>query len=92
MLFSKGTITVTGTNNANKRNKNLIFNNARFKSCISEINSIFVVSEEGLYIVMPGYNLLKYSDYYSMASGRLWKYHRDKTNYYENKINNANKG
>ena len=29
---------------------------------------------------MPVYNLLEYSDNYSMTSGSLWKYYRDKTN------------
>ena len=71
-IFVKGKITVTGTNNANERNKKLTYNNnAAFRSCISEINNIFVDSEEDLDIVMPVYNLLEYSNYYSMTSESL---------------------
>ena len=32
---------------------------------------------EDLDIVMPMYNLLKYSQNYSMTSGSLWNYYRD---------------
>ena len=32
---------------------------------------------EDLGIVMPMYNLLEYSQNYSMTSERLWKYYRD---------------
>ena len=52
----KGRITVRGTNDDNRRNKNLIFrNNAPFRSCISK-------NAENLHIVMPIYNLLEYSE------------------------------
>ena len=48
-IVVKGTIIVTGTNNANKRNKKLTFkNNAPFRSCVSEINNTFVDNAEGL--------------------------------------------
>ena len=33
---------------------------------------------EDLDIVMPMYNLLEYSQNYSMTSGSLWNYYRDK--------------
>ena len=33
---------------------------------------------ENLDIVMPMYNLLEYSQNYSMTSGSLWNYYRDK--------------
>ena len=53
----KGTISVTGTNNANRRNKKLIFkNNTPFRSCITKINNTFVDNAEDLDIVMPMYN------------------------------------
>ena len=59
----KGIITVTGTDNANKRNKKLTFkNNAPFRSCISKINNTFVDNPEDLHIAMSMYNLLEYSD------------------------------
>ena len=39
---------------------------------------------EDLDIVMPMYNLLEYNDNYSMTSGSLWDYYRDKINDDEN--------
>ena len=72
---------VTGTNNANRRNKKLTFkNNAPFRSCISKINNTFIDNAGDLDIVMLMYNLLEYSDNCSMTSGSLWNYHRDEIN------------
>ena len=93
----KGRITVEGMVNANKRNKNLTFlkNNALFESCILKINNTFIDNAEYLDIVMLMYNLLEYSDSYSMASGSLWNCYRNKINYDANetdanqKINNS---
>ena len=77
-IILKGTVTVEGTNDANKRNKKLTFkNNAPFKSCISKINNTLIDNAEDLDIVMPTYNLLEYNDNYSMTSGILWNYYRD---------------
>ena len=71
-IVVKGRISVTGTNNANRRNKKLTFkNNAPFRSCISKINNTFVDNGEDLDIVMSMYNLLEYSDNYFMT-GSLW--------------------
>ena len=39
---------------------------------------------------MPMYNLLKYSDNYSMTSRSLWNYYRDEINGDENENNAAN--
>ena len=39
---------------------------------------------------MPMYNLLEYSDNYSMTSGSLWNYYRDEVNDDENENDNAN--
>ena len=39
---------------------------------------------------MPTYNLLEYSGNYSMTSGSLWNYYRDKVNDDANKIDNNN--
>ena len=42
-IVIKGTITVEGTNDANRRNKSLTLkNNAPFRSCISKINNAFI--------------------------------------------------
>ena len=89
-IVVKGTITVTGTNNDNKRNKKLLFkNNAPFGSCISKINNTIIDNAEDLDIAMPLYNLLKYSDNYSTTSASLWNYYRDEINDNENE-NDAN--
>ena len=68
-------ISITGTDNANRRNKKLTFkNNAPFISYISKINNTFVANAEDLDIVMPMYNLLEYRYNYSITSGSLWNY------------------
>ena len=46
---------------------------------------------EDLEIVMLiMYNLIEYSDNYSMASGSLWNFYRDEINDDENENNNVN--
>ena len=81
----KGRISVTGTNNANRRNKTLTFkNNVSFRSCISKISNTYVDNVEDLDIVVPVYNLLEYSDNYSMTSRSLLNYYRDEVNDDEN--------
>ena len=52
-IVVKGIISITGTENANKRNKKLTFkNNAPFRSCTSKINNTFIDNAEELDIVM----------------------------------------
>ena len=66
-------------NENGKAQKSFAFkNNAPFRSWISKINSTLIDNAENLDIVMPMYNLLKYSLDYSMTSGSLWNYCRDK--------------
>ena len=56
-------------NNGNRRNKRLTFkNNAPFKSCIWKINNTFIDNAKDFDIVMSMYNLLEYSNNYSMTS------------------------
>ena len=80
-----------------KKRKKLTFkNNAPFRSCISKINNTFIDSAEDLDIVMPMYNLLEYSDNYSMALRSLWNYYRDEINddsneNVNNRVHNSNK-
>ena len=75
-IVVKGDITLEGDNNANKRN--LTFkNNTPFISCISKINVIKIDNEEDLDIVMPMYNLLRYSKNCIKTTGSLWNYYRD---------------
>ena len=63
-IVVKGTITVTNPNNA-KRNKAVVFkNNAPFTNCITKINGIKIDNADDLDVVMPMYNLLKYSKNY----------------------------
>ena len=74
----KGTIAVKGDNDAKKSNKKLTFkNNASFISRISKINNTFIENSEDFGIVILIYNLLEYSDNYSMTSGTLWKHYKD---------------
>ena len=80
-IVAKGSITVEGTINANKRNKMAAFkDSAPFRSCISKINNTFIDNAEDLDILMLMYNLLEYSDNYPMILGRLWNYYRDELN------------
>ena len=77
-IVVKGKISVEGTDDSNKRNKKLTFKNiAPFRSWISKINNTFADNAEDLYIVMSIYNLIEYSENYSMTSGSLWVYYRD---------------
>ena len=80
-IVVKGDITLEGDNDANKRNKNLVFkNNALFISCISKINGIKIDNAEGLDVVMPMYNLLEYCKNYRKISGSLQNHYRDEPN------------
>ena len=77
-IVVKGDITLKGNNDANKRNKNLVFkNNAPFINCISKINDIKIDNAEDLDVVMPIYNLLEYSKNYRKTTGSSWNYYRD---------------
>ena len=70
----------------------LVFkNNAPFKSCISKVNNTFIDNSENLYIVIPMYNFLEYSDNYLMTSGSLWNYYRDEINDDANENDNNNR-
>ena len=80
-ILVKRRITVEGNNANNQTDKTLTFkNNVPFRSCIANINNTFTDNVKDLDIVMAFYNLLLYSDNYSMASGSLWGYYRDEVN------------
>ena len=65
-------------NKNDKAEKNVAFkNNALFRDSISKINNILIDNAEDLDVVMPMYNLLEYSQSYSMTSESLWNYYRD---------------
>ena len=73
-IVVKGTITVTEPDNA-KKNKAVVFkNNARFINCISKINGVKIDNTEDLDLIMPMYNLLKYSKNDKNTTGSLWNY------------------
>ena len=79
-IVVKGTITIVRPNGA-KRNKEVIFkNNAPFINCISKINGVKIDNAEDLDVVMPMYNLRKYSKNYRKTAGSLWNYYRDEPN------------
>ena len=44
---------------------------------VQQINDIFVDKANHIYIAMPMYNLIEYSDSYSDTSGNLWQFKRD---------------
>ena len=50
----------------------------------------FIDNAEDLDIVMPMYSLLEYSENYSVTSGSLLNYYRDKVNDAENKNDKNN--
>ena len=81
-ILIKGTIAVNNTAaedaNANNTNKKVLFKNcAPFTNCISEINNTQVDNAKDIDVLMPMYNLIGYSDNYSIASGSLWQYCND---------------
>ena len=81
-ILVKGTITVNNTAaadaDANNTNKKVIFKNCvPITNCISEINNKQVDNAKDLDIVIPMYNLMKYSDSYSKISESLWQYFKD---------------
>ena len=66
-------ITVAANNNTDVAFKNC----APFSTCTTKINDIFVDEANHIYIAMPMYNLIEYSDNYSDTSGSLWQFKRD---------------
>ena len=80
-MWVKGKITVTNENDNTNLNKEMTLkNNTPFISCISKINNELVENAEDLDMVMPMYNLLKYSKNYEKTSGSLFNYYRDEPN------------
>ena len=68
-----GNITVAADNDTDVTFKNC----APFSTCTTKINDIFVDEANHIYIAMPMYNLIEYSDNYSDTSGSLWQFKRD---------------
>ena len=77
-ILVKGTITVTGNHQRDRKSRPLIFkNNAPFISCITRINGELIEYADDLDIVMPMYNLLEYSKNYRKTIGSLYSYYQD---------------
>ena len=86
-ILAKGRITITGARadaaarQTNERDKRVIFKNfAPFINCKSKISNTEMHNTEDIDILMPMYNLIKYSDNYSKTSGSLWQYYKDEPN------------
>ena len=82
--YSDVYIVVKGAIDVGVGGNNSMTQNGPFRSCISLINNTFINNAEDLDIVIPIYNLLEYSDNYSMTQRSLWNYYRDE----EDKVNN----
>ena len=80
-ILVTGNITVNAANDTDVAFKNC----APFSTCKTVINDVFVDEANHIYIAMPMYNLIEYSDNYSDTSGSLWQFKRD-----EVPTNNAN--
>ena len=73
-ILVTGDITATGSN----ANTKAAFENcAPFTRCVTHINDEHIDTAENLDIIMPMYNLIKYSDNYSDTSGSLWQSRKD---------------
>ena len=73
-ILVDGTIRATNAVNATRL---ALKNCAPFTKCNLEINDEHVDTAENLDIVMPMYNVIKYSDNYQDSSGTLYQYKRD---------------
>ena len=68
-----GNITVTANNDTEVTSKNC----TSFSTCKAVINDVYVDKADHIYIVMPMYNLIEYSDNYWDISGSLCQSKRD---------------
>ena len=72
-ILVTGNITVAANNDTDVAFKNC----APFSTCTTKINDVFVDEANHIYIAMPMYNLIEYSNNYSDTSGSLWQFKRD---------------
>ena len=72
-ILVTGNITVAANNDTDVAFKNC----APFSTCTTKINDIFVDEANHIYIAMPMYNLIEYSNNYSDTSESLWQFKRD---------------
>ena len=69
-ILVTGNITVAANNNTDVAFKNC----APFSTCTTKINDVFVDEANYIYVAMPMYNLIEYSDNYADRSGSLWQF------------------
>ena len=67
-ILVTGNITVAVINDTDVAFKN----RAPFSTCTLKLNDIFVDESNHIYIAIPMYNLIEYSNNYSDTSGSLW--------------------
>ena len=86
-ILVTGNITVNAVNNKDAALKIC----APFSTWETVINDVFVDESDHIYIAMPMYNLIEYSDNYSDTSGSLWQFKSDEVpaNNDELTINNS---
>ena len=68
-ILVTGNITIAASNDTDVAFQN----DAPFSTCKTVINDAFVDEANHIYIAMPMYNLMEYSDDYSDTSGSLWQ-------------------
>ena len=71
-ILVTGDITVDAGHNTDVAFKNC----APFSTCKTEINDVFNDDTNHIYIAMPMYNLIEYSDNYLDTSGSSWQFKR----------------
>ena len=72
-ILVTGDITVSADDDTDVPFKNC----APFSTCKTEINDVFINDANQIYIALPMYNFIEYSDNYSDTSGSLWQFERD---------------
>ena len=72
-ILVTGDITVNAGNDTHVAFKNC----ALFSKCKTKIYDAFIDEANHIYIAMPMYNLIEYTDNYSDTSGSLWQFKRD---------------
>ena len=77
--YSDAFILVTGNITVDANNDtDVVFKNcAPFSTCTTKINDVFADEANHIYIAMPMYNLIEYSDNYLDTSESLWQFKRD---------------
>ena len=84
-ILVRGDITVVAAPTIQVAFKNC----APFTKCITKIDETTIYDAENLDLVMPMYNLIKYSSNYSEATGSVWFYSKDEATSFNAHIANT---